>query len=153
MKIFVGVTDQFWFNFNKEKNLDQVVFWRKSPNPLRKLKEGDYFLFLIRGKLPRKISGCGIVSLLGSQSINNLWNEYGERNGCNKIEVFEHLVHKSRNQTLGYTILEKVKYFKPGNNLTDLDINFNKGIMIGKTFKSTDVEWQKLLDLIQNAGL
>lgn len=153
MKIFVGVTDSFWFNFNKEKNFDQVVFWRKSPNPLRKLVEGDYFLFLVGGKLPRKILGLGVVALVGSQTINDLWNGYGEMNGCNKIEVFEQLVHKTRNQTLGFTLLENVKYFKRQDSLTDQDINFKKDIMIGKYFEASDVDWPKLLDFIQKTKL
>jgi len=153
MKIFVGVTDLDWFNFNRKKNHKEVIFWRKSSNPMRKLNEGDYFLFLVRGKLPRKILGLGVVALVGSQTINDLWNGYGEKNGCDKIEIFERLVHKTRNQTLGYTLLENVKYFNSTDYLTDQDINFDKGIMIGKTFYNTGIDWLKLLDFIQKTEL
>ena len=32
---YIGITDPIWFNFHKNRDHDEVIFWRRTNNPVR----------------------------------------------------------------------------------------------------------------------
>ena len=48
MQIYVGITDYNWFQFLKDRESDEVNFWKPGSQPFKALQENDLFLF----KLP-----------------------------------------------------------------------------------------------------
>ena len=60
MKIFVGVTDDNWFEYLKSISPDEVNFWQpNSTKNFRAIKPGELFLFKLHS--PRNyIAGGGV---------------------------------------------------------------------------------------------
>lgn len=88
MRIYVGVTDQDWFDFlSSRPDIDEVNFWQPSPNSeFRALSKGDLFLFkLHRSGRTRKcdyIAGGGVFVSYSTLPISLAWEVFEHRNGA-----------------------------------------------------------------------
>lgn len=141
---YIGITDKYWFKFNKTKNNKEVVFWRKAKTPIR-LKEGSYFFFLVKGT--RLIEGYGKISTLGSATIEELWKKYGQTVGCSSYsELINNLEgdEKDKNEKVGFYRIEQVKYFKGGIDTKETGVDFKLNIVSGRKISQEEV--QKILN-------
>ena len=83
---YIAITNPDWYRFNKSKKHTEVVFWRKAVNPLN-LSSGMSLFFLVKGTNPRYIRGYGIIKLIGSETVKQLWEKYGEKMGFDAFEL------------------------------------------------------------------
>ena len=130
MNGYVAVTDWGWYKYQSERKRERVLFWRHSVTPVS-LLPGDYFSFLIRGKLPRLIKGYGIVEEASSGVISKIWDKYKDLMGYSDLLDLKRGLGKAENERVAYYILKSVKYF-PEPTVTDSDIDFDKSIMAGR---------------------
>jgi len=88
MKVYVGVTDQDWFDFlGALAGIDEVNFWQPSADdPFKAIGKGDMFLFkLHRGVRTGHrdlIAGGGILSSFSILPVSLAWEAFGVRNGA-----------------------------------------------------------------------
>ncbi len=88
MRLYVGVTDQDWFDYlRSQPGIDEVNFWQPSPNAeFRALNKGDLFLFkLHRSERTRNrdlIAGGGVFVSYSTLPISLAWEAFENRNGA-----------------------------------------------------------------------
>lgn len=104
---YIGVTDYDWFQYHKSKNHSIVIFWRKAVRPVR-LARGMYFFFLV--KRSRLIHGWGIVETIGPNSINLLWEQYGNKLGADTKSQILTKLGKTENEIIGFYKIREVNY-------------------------------------------
>jgi hypothetical protein len=128
---YIGVTDSNWFNFNKENNNQEVVFWKKGTRLVNTCEDQPFF-FLVKGTKPRFIRGYGFVKESNIDSVENIWDKFGNKNGCNSLEFFESLLDKNKKEKIGYYLLKNTKYFKKGIEPNEINIQFPINTVSGK---------------------
>ena len=136
---YIGITDPNAFDFMKNKNHEEFVWWCKSPKPVN-LNQGTYFFFLVKGTKPRYIRGYGIVKFIGSETLKNLWGKYGNKTATDSLSDFEFSTGNEENDKVGFYFLEHVKYIDEGIDLNDLEIEFNHSIVRGKGIDDEDTK-------------
>ena len=87
MKIYVGVTDNEWFNFlsnlSVQVGVDEVNFWQPSGESVFKsLKPGELFLFKLHSPLDYIVGG-GVFAYSTVLPISLAWDAFKEKNGAN----------------------------------------------------------------------
>jgi len=92
MRLFVGVTDNNWFNFLSRlpsasgAGLDEVNFWLPSPESFQALAPGELFLFKLHrtAETGNKdlIAGGGIFVSYSILPLSLAWQAFGEKNGA-----------------------------------------------------------------------
>lgn len=136
--VYVAVTDPKWYQFQKDRKREKVVFCRKSARPVN-LSPGDYFFFLIRGPLPRSIMGYGVVEKVNSLPLGRIWSDYRNLVGYNCLKDMVFDLKKKENDPVGFYFLNKLKYSE-SEIAFDNEINFSINIMAGKTLGEDDIE-------------
>ena len=103
MKLYVGVTDQDWFDYlRSQPGIDEVNFWQPSPNAeFRALNKGDLFLFkLHRSRRTHNrdlIAGGGVFVSYSTFPISFAWENFEKRNGAASYrEMRQRLIHYRR---------------------------------------------------------
>lgn len=117
MEAFIGVTSDDWFDFHAEKKHNKVVFWT---NRLVHLGKGTKFLFLCGvGQKDRYIQGFAEVEDLGTCSVNDLWNKFGELCGADSLEDLNREIGRETSNKLidstdkiSYWLLNKFTQFE-----------------------------------------
>jgi putative restriction endonuclease len=86
MKIYVGVTDNNWFDFLRRiPAIDEVNFWKPNDKNFFAVDPGSLFLFKL--KAPRNaIGGFGVFSHATLCPISLAWEAFGEKNGAATFE-------------------------------------------------------------------
>lgn len=120
MKIYVGVTDNQWFDYLRglasrlaarpsdpsypTEPLDEVNFWQPSPDSqFRAIRPGDLFLFKLHrtARTARKdlIAGGGVFASYSVFPISLTWEAFGQKNGADSyLEMRRQIVHYRRIQ-------------------------------------------------------
>lgn len=93
--IYVGVTDNAWFRFLRERNPVEVNFWRPSGQPFKALRPGGLFFFKLHAP-ERKIAGFGIFVSASVLPLNLAWDAFGENNGVASFEHFQRRILRFR---------------------------------------------------------
>lgn len=88
MKLWVGVTDEGWFNYLKARNPDEVNFWQPSGGrEFRVLQPGEPFLFKLHS--PKNfIVGGGFFVRYSPLPCSLAWEAFGEKNGVGTYDEF-----------------------------------------------------------------
>ncbi len=97
MKLYVGVTDNEWFDYlSSLQPLDEVNFWQPSPGPIFKaLQPGELFLYKLHS--PRDyIASGGIFTYATTLPISLVWNSFGMKNGAPTYEEMRRRIVKYR---------------------------------------------------------
>lgn len=97
MKLYVGVTDNKWFDFlSSRSGLDEVNFWQPSPVPsFKNLQPGELFFFKLHS--PRDfIAGGGVFVYSTTLPISLAWDVFKEKNGASTFEEMRELIIKHR---------------------------------------------------------
>lgn len=157
-KGYIGVTDNKWAEFIRDNNLVNVNFWRKKSS-FKAIKEGEIFFFLKKNnnnekkeKLERKLVGYGIFDKFEVLSVEKAWRKYGIGNGCINIEQFSDKINsiydvQGNEIEIGNIVLSGVTMFQNPIYLSELDIEFDKSIVSGRTITIDEVN--KILHSIE----
>ena len=103
MRAFIGVTDSDWYEILKNKNFEEVNFWKPGGNTnFKALGPGDLFLFKLHYPDNYIVGGGFFVrfSLLPSFLA---WDAFGERNGAFSLDELNKRILKYRRQDTSRT--------------------------------------------------
>lgn len=139
MKIYLGVTDNNWYNYLSKIQPEDINFWQPGGNAnFKVLNAGAPFLFKLKSPI-NKIGGAGFFSSQTFLPISIAWDVFGERNGCASFEEFKQMILQYRtdkenlNPTIGCIVLTNPVFFKKEDWL-DVPADWSKSIVQGKSY-------------------
>ena len=96
----IAITDQNWFEYLRENQFDGVInFWTPSPWKMHRLTYGDWLHFFLKSPV-RKIAGGGCFSNYLEMNIQEAWDRYGNRNGCETFEGLRGIIKEYKKNTM-----------------------------------------------------
>jgi putative restriction endonuclease len=111
MKLWVGVTDNGWFEFLSRADVDEVNFWQPSSRaPFVGLESGAPFLFKLK-RPHNHIAGGGTFVKFTTLPLSLAWEVFEEKNGAESREAFEEMIRplirnpRARDPEIGCTVL------------------------------------------------
>ncbi|MDD5603866.1 MAG: hypothetical protein PHG48_07330 [Eubacteriales bacterium] len=157
MKIYVGVTDNNWFQFLKSIQPDEVNFWQpKSNNNFRAINEGELFLFKLHAPY-NYIVGGGVFVRQTFLQVSMTWDTFGIKNGTSNKEDFMKLIYKHRNTDRNIdfdpvisSIILSMPFFFEESEWIPVPNSWSQNIMRGKTYDTDTIEGRRLFDVVQN---
>lgn len=145
MKLWVGVTDQGWFDFlSCRPDLDEVNFWQPGGRQLFKaLSPGEPFLFKL--KFPTNvIAGGAFFAHASILPISLAWETFEEKNGAASLgkmfELIAPLKPKGERLTVGDPIgciILRDPFFWPREQWIPAPTSFKKQIVSGRPYDLT----------------
>jgi putative restriction endonuclease len=101
MRIYVAVTDDEWFALHASKqNLDEVIFWRPSPEAnFKVLQPGEMLLFKLHSP-NNYIVGGGFFARFLQLPVNTAWEAFGEANGVKSMAEMRTRIGKYRRRVI-----------------------------------------------------
>ena len=66
MQFYVGLTDTDWFNFLRERNPDDINFWKPSGKGFSAIEPGAPFLFKLKSPIIRLTCEASMARFLPS---------------------------------------------------------------------------------------
>lgn len=155
MKIWVGVTDNNWFDFLSKRQTDEVNFWQPGAKaPFVSLPPGTPFLFKLKRPY-NHIAGGGFFVKFVTLPFQLAWEAFGETNGAASANQLEKLLRPllpDPNVTsfdIGCTILTN-PFFFPKNHWIEVSKIWAPNIVRGKTYQTQDSEGSPLWQEIEN---
>jgi putative restriction endonuclease len=142
MKAYVGVTDNDWFEFLKQRRyLDEINFWQPSGNRLfGTLRVGEPFLFKLHSPY-NFIVGGGFFTHASILPVSLAWDSFGEKNGVSSFaEMRRRVEHYRRisasphdDYPIGCILLQSPFYFER-TDWIPAPSDFHPNIVQGKTY-------------------
>jgi putative restriction endonuclease len=141
MKLWVGITDDDWYEFLSARRPDEVNFWQPSGGrQFRSLEPGEPFLFKLHSPKNFVVGGGFFVrhTILPSSLA---WDAFGEKNGVrDQAELLER-IQKYRGQTgpdpiIGCNVLAEPFFFSE-RAWIPIPSDWAPNIVQGKTYDST----------------
>jgi putative restriction endonuclease len=147
MKLWVGVTDDGWFEYLRARKPDEVNFWQPSGGrEFRSLQPGEPFLFKLHS--PKNfIVGGGFFIRYSALPCSLAWEAFGEKNGVSDHTEFVARIRKYRNRreeilehepdpVVGCNVLAQ-PFFFPQTAWIPAPADWSPNIVQGKTYDST----------------
>lgn len=144
MKIWVGVTDEGWFNYLRARNPDEVNFWQPSGGrEFKALQPGELFLFKLHS--PKNyIVGGGFFVRYSPLPFSLAWEAFGEKNGVGTYSEFLARIRKYRGHSgntrqpepdpvVGCNVLAQ-PFFLPEKAWIPVPTDWAPNIVQGKTY-------------------
>lgn len=139
MKLWVGVTDNSWFEFLSNSGADEVNFWQPSGTaPFVNLPPGTPFLFKLK-RPNNHIAGGGFFVKFVTLPMHLAWEAFGEKNGAPSLAQLDRLVRplvsdqQSPSINIGCTILTNPFFFSK-DQWIDVPEDWSSNIVRGKTY-------------------
>jgi len=155
MKLYVGVTDQDWFTFLRERNAQEMNFWRpKATNTFGVIEPGGLFLF--KSKYPEnKIVGGAFFVRHSALPLDLAWTAFGEANGVATFDEFRRKIaslrrDQERNPQIGCIVLTQPFYLRPEAYIT-VPADWSGNIVSGKSYPIQQGEGKRLYEEAQRA--
>jgi putative restriction endonuclease len=100
MRIFVGITDQDWFDLHASRPyVEEVNFWRPSPTvTFKALQPGELILFKLHSPL-NFIAGGGFFTRFLHLPLSLAWDSFGEGNGVRSVDEMRNRIARYRKIT------------------------------------------------------
>jgi putative restriction endonuclease len=143
MKIYLGVTDNNWYNYLSKIQPEDINFWQPGGNAnFKVLESGAPFLFKLKSPI-NKIGGVGFFSSQTFLPINVAWDVFKERNGCESFDRLKQMILQYRtekenlNPTIGCIVLTNPVFFKQEDWL-DVPVNWSRSIVQGKSYDTNE---------------
>ena len=97
MKIWVGVTDNDWYRFLRQRpHLDEINFWQPGGSRLfRALEVGELFFFKLHAP-ENYVVGGGVFTHASRLPCSLAWEAFGEKNGAASFEEMRTRIEKYR---------------------------------------------------------
>lgn len=158
MNLYVGVTDNDWFAFLRERRADEVNFWQPGgTQAFRALRPGEPFLFKL--KHPHNhIAGGGFFVHHTFLPLSVAWETFGLANGLPDYASFARRIHGYRRQrgddgpnpVIGCVALAQT-FFLDEADWVAAPASWSQSIVSGKRYDlRADAEmrglWQRVLD-------
>ncbi len=159
MKIWIGVTDEGWFNYLRARSPDEVNFWQPSGSrEFRVLAVGEPFLFKLHS--PKNfIVGGGFFVRYSALPCSLAWQAFGDKNGVTDHIEFLARIRKYRakrgvgqiepDPTVGCNVLAR-PFFFPEGDWIPAPKDWAPNIVQGKTYDSTKEEGARLWKAVQD---
>jgi putative restriction endonuclease len=142
MHLYVGITNNSWFDFLSQLRPDEVNFWRpKSQDQFRALQPGEIFLFKLHAPL-NFIVGGGFYVRHVFYPLWLAWDTFEQRNGVPdcaalKERILEHREIGRIDLPLGCTVLVE-PFFWPRDLWIPVPPDWPRsGVMEGKRYDTT----------------
>lgn len=145
MKLWVGVTDQQWFDFLRGRpDLDEVNFWQPGGHQkFQALSPGEPFLFKLKYPV-NAIAGGGFFAHSSILPISLAWEAFEEKNGAASLgkmfELIAPLKAKGERVTVGDPIgciILRDPFFLPRDQWIPAPVSFAKNIVTGRSYDMT----------------
>jgi putative restriction endonuclease len=156
MKIYVGVTDNNWYNFLAQQEPDEVNFWQPGGRQsFRALAPYEVFLFKLHS--PNNfIAGGGFFVRYTKLPVSLAWEAFGTKNGrSNYLEFRQAIYHHRRTNpqvepdpVIGCIILAQ-PFFWPQSIWIPASDYWKRGIQQGKTYDTSEVLGRSLWKQVQ----
>jgi putative restriction endonuclease len=156
MKLYVGITDDRWFEYlsSRVPVPEEVNFWRpKSQNQFGVLQQGELFLFKLHA--PRNFIVGGAVFLRHHMlPIRIAWDTFQQNNGVDDFRTFHQRIIEYRGQdraheALGCTVLTQPFFFARDQWLTMPTDWPGSGVMQGKGYDTSEPIGLRLWEDVQ----
>jgi putative restriction endonuclease len=156
MKIWVGVTDEQWFDRLSLLKPDEVNFWQPSGGrKFAALASGEPFLFKLHS--PKNfIVGGGHFVRHSPLPASLAWDAFGEKNGVGSYRELLARVRRYRRQdgsvdpVIGCNVLAE-PFFLPPAQWIPVPASWAPNIVQGKTYDSTTTEGAALWRAVRQA--
>ncbi len=156
MRAYIGVTDNNWFKFLRQRpHLEEVNFWQPGGKlKFKALNPGELFLFKLHSPY-NYIVGGGIFAYSSIIPISLAWETFREANGASDYFEMRANISKFRREeetrNIDYQIgciLLKQPFFLPENKWLPVPGDWKPNIVQGKTYDLTAEPglsiWRKL---------
>lgn len=151
MKIWVGVTDNDWYEFLAARQPDEVNFWQPSRNrPFRALAASELFLFKLHSPI-NQIAGGGYFVRHSWLPVSLAWEVFRENNGVasleelrSKIATYNPDTRGERDPHIGCIVLTQ-PFFWPGDEWIAVPQDWAPNIVSGKRYDSAHETGRRLL--------
>ncbi len=155
MKLFVGVTDNSWFRFLRQRRPDEVNFWRPGGRGFRAIPPGAPFLFKLHSPL-NYIAGGGFFVRHSTLPLSLAWKAFGPKNGAESYAALHRLISRRRKDSLrdpviGCTILAE-PFFLPDGEWIPVPDDWKPNIVQGKGYELGDREFDRLWEFALAKG-
>ena len=150
VSIFVGVTDNDWFDYLSGRHDDEVNFWAPSGRTnFRALQPGELFLFKLHS--PQNfIVGGGIFSHASLLPLSIAWEAFGEKNGVESAKEMRRRIGRYRtgddprmDPTIGCRILTN-PFFWARDRWIPVPESWSRNIVVGRGYDTDDSDGAKL---------
>jgi putative restriction endonuclease len=155
VSIFVGVTDQDWFDYLSAQQPDEVNFWAPSGRTnFRALRPGELFLFKLHA--PNNfIAGGGVFSHASLLPLSLAWDAFGDKNGVASSAEMRRRIGRYRvdadpkvNPTIGCRVLTS-PFFWPRELWIPVPENWSPNIVVGRGYSTDEPDgahlWREVL--------
>ena len=154
MKLWVGVTDNDWFEFHRNRKPDEVNFWRPGgSHEFRAIEPGAPFLFKLHSPQDY-IAGGGFLVRHSNLPLFLAWDIFKEKNGCETLDELEKQIHRyrhdnERNPVIGCTVLTE-PFFWPRDLWIPVPNDWKKNLVQGRCYTTDDahgrVLWKAVIE-------
>ncbi len=143
MKIYVGVTDEDWYEQLASRKPDEVNFWKPGSSSFKALMQNDMFLFKLHYPM-NKIVGGGFFVRFSLLPPFLAWQAFGEKNGTTSYEELLVRINKYRtrnaistlNAPIGCIILTEPFFFEERDWIS-VPEDWRLSIVQGKTYDTS----------------
>ncbi len=155
VNIFVGVTDQDWFDFLSARQVEEVNFWAPSGRTnFRALRPGELFLFKLHS--PNNfIVGGGVFSHASRLPLSIAWEAFGEKNGVASSSEMRRRIGRYRTDadpridpTIGCRILTR-PFFWPRELWIPVPASWSSNIVVGRGYSTDEADgaylWREVI--------
>lgn len=150
MQMYVGVTDQDWFELLKQEKCDEVNFWTPGGRNFKALQENDMFLFKLHSP-NNYIVGGGFFVRFSIFPTYLAWQAFGIKNGSRNLKELNDRIIKYRsrndiaveNPQIGCIILTEPFYFER-QDWIPVPEDWSNSIVQGKRYDTNNTIGLKL---------
>lgn len=156
MKLFVGVTDNNWYNYLAQQEPDEVNFWQPGGRQTFRALE-PYGVFLFKLHAPYNfIAGGGFFVRYTRLPVSLAWEAFGTKNGRSSYQEFRQAIYRYRgtdtrvepDPLIGCIILTQ-PFFWPQSDWIPASDYWKRGIQQGKTYDIGEVIGRRLWNYVQ----
>lgn len=150
--IYVGVTDNAWFRFLRERKPDEVNFWKPSGQGFQALRPGGLFVFKLHAP-HRKLAGFGIFLRYSVVPLKFAWEAFGEKNGVASLEDFQKRIARKTgrphsNPMIGCIVLAQPVFFDD-HDWMDQPASWADSIVSGRGYEMETAEGKYVYSFAQ----
>lgn len=152
--MWLGVTDNNWFDFLSRAGVDEVNFWQPGGSPpFVGLEPGAPFLFKLKRPF-NHVAGGGTFVKFSRLPLSLAWDVFEEKNGAASRAAFEGTIRPlmtrsdARDPEIGCTVLS-APFFWPRETWIPNPIGWSRNVVRGKYYDTDEPEGASLLAAVQ----
>ena len=156
MKLYVGVTNNNWFEFLARHKPDEVNFWRPGGQAFNKLELGGLFLFKLHSPL-NFIVGGGFFVRYSRLPVSLAWEAFGIKNGAQDystlLRMIQHYRYRSNSHiepdpVIGCIILNS-PFFFDRSDWIPVPPDWKPNIVQGKSYDTDSFVGKSLMRQVE----